>query len=489
MAIAEQRLQGQARNLTAPSWRRGFASVESTVGDAAAPAPAAVRGRVPEWLRGSLLLNGPAVWDLPNSARWRHWFDGLALLHRVRFEADGVRYHSRFLDSEDARLSRQRGRPELGGYGTPVAGGLWSRIRHMFDPRRTDNGCVVLSRCDGEWLALTESDRVTRFDPDTLATLGEWRWADKLKLPLMAAHPGVDARGQWWNVGIRFGRKCEYVLVGVDRRGQREVKACIPTFRPGYLHAFALSEHHAVIWECAWRAHPLRFLFAVESYADHFDWMPDRGSRLHTVSLADGSVRSWDTKPLFAFHAAQAFERGGDVVLDLCCDEVPLTGQFDIQALRDGSSAPAAREVIRARHTRFVLAPGAASAREETLPGRFDLPQVNATVAARGAARCVWGASTHPEGAFFDRTIKLDHRSGQIIERVCDRGVALEPLFVPRPGATAEDDGVLLVNTLSDGDAGSVIRVLDAATLDEHAAVELPAVVPFGFHGAWHAGR
>jgi carotenoid cleavage dioxygenase-like enzyme len=48
---------------------------------------------------------------------------------------------------------------------------------------------------------------------------------------------------------------------------------------------------------------------------------------------------------------------------------------------------------------------------------------------------------------------------------------------------------VLLVNTLSDGDAGSVIRVLDAATLDEHAAIELPAVVPFGFHGAWHAGR
>jgi carotenoid cleavage dioxygenase-like enzyme len=297
------------------------------------------------------------VWDLPGGARWRHWFDGLALLHRVRFEAGGVRYRNRFLDTEDARLSRARGRPELGGYGTRVVGGLGSRLWHLFNPRRIDNGCVVLSRCDGEWIAMTESDRVTRFDPDTLATLGEWRWADTLKLPLMAAHPGIDARGQWWNVGICFGRSCEYVLVGADRRGQREVKARIPTFRPGYLHALAPTEHHAVIWECAWRAHPLRFLFAVESYAEHFDWMPGRGSRLHAVSLADGSVRSWDTKPL----------------------------------------------------------------------------------------------------------------------------------FVPRPGASAEDDGVLLVNSLSDGDAGSVIRVLDAATLDERAAIELPAVVPFGFHGAWHA--
>jgi carotenoid cleavage dioxygenase-like enzyme len=143
--------------------------------------------------------------------------------------------------------------------------------------------------------------------------------------------------------------------------------------------------------------------------------------------------------------------------------------------------------VIRAHHTRFVLTPGAASAREEALPGRFDLPQVHAAVAARGAARYVWGASTHAQGEFFDRTVKLDHETGEIVEQVRDGGVALEPLFVPRPGASAEDDGVLLVNSLSDGDAGSVIRVLDAATLDERAAIELPAVVPFGFHGAWHA--
>jgi carotenoid cleavage dioxygenase-like enzyme len=88
-------------------------------------------------------------------------------------------------------------RPELGGYGTKVVGGLLSRLWHIANPRRSDNGCVVMSRCDAQWLALTESDRVTRFDPETLATLGEWRWADKLKLPLMAAHPALDARGRW----------------------------------------------------------------------------------------------------------------------------------------------------------------------------------------------------------------------------------------------------------------------------------------------------
>lgn len=463
--------------------RRGFLSQTQ----ACEPVDAVVRGRLPEWLRGSLLLNGPAIWDLPQ-ASYAHWFDGLALLHRLHFGANGgARYASRFLDTEDARLSRARGRPELGGYDTPVTGGLLSRILHVFNPRRTDNGCVVLSNCDGQWQAHTESDRVMRFDPETLATTGELHWADKLKLPLMAAHPCVDAQGRWWNVGIRFGRHCEYVLVSADRSGERKVKASIVTERPGYLHAFLLSARHALIWECAWRAHPLRFLFGVESYAKHFDWLPEKGSRLHAVNLADGSVRSWDAPPLFVFHGVQAYERGNDIVLDLCLDDAPVVEDLGIERLRAGAPS----EAPRARHTRFVLSPGAAAARQESLPGRFELPQVNMSIALAGPVRYVWAATAGgaaenaPGSTFFDRTVKFDHATGRIIEHPYDNAVALEPLFVPAPGAKAEDDGVLLVHTLADDDAGSVVRVLDAATLDERAAVELPVVVPFGFHGAW----
>lgn len=109
--------------------------------------------------------------------------------------------------------------------------------------------------------------------------------------------------------------------------------------------------------------------------------------------------------------------------------------------------------------------------------------------AASRPVRYVWGASGAADGDFFNRTIKLDHASGTSIESGSDTAVALEPLFVPAPGAQAEDDGVLLVHTLADDDAGSRVRVLDAATLDERAAIELPVVVPFGFHGAWAPAR
>ena len=97
MAAVESPVFSQAAPApSSPDRRRGFLSQTQ----ATEPVDAVVRGRLPDWLRGSLLLNGPAIWDLPG-ASYAHWFDGLALLHRLRFSAAGVRYHSRFLDSEE----------------------------------------------------------------------------------------------------------------------------------------------------------------------------------------------------------------------------------------------------------------------------------------------------------------------------------------------------------------------------------------------------
>ena len=58
-----------------------------------------------------------------------------------------------------------------------------------------------------------------------------------------------------------------------------------------------------------------------------------------------------------------------------------------------------------------------------------------------------------------------------------------EPVFVPRPGSTEEDDGILLSLVLDAGEETSFLLALDAATLDELARARLPHHVPFGFHG------
>ncbi len=60
--------------------------------------------------------------------------------------------------------------------------------------------------------------------------------------------------------------------------------------------------------------------------------------------------------------------------------------------------------------------------------------------------------------------------------------VPAEPVMVPRPGSTAEDDGVVL-SIVMGNEGQSFLLVLDAASWQEVARVNVPFGVPFGFHG------
>ena len=42
------------------------------------------QGQLPDWLEGSLIRNGPGTFRV-GERRYRHWFDGLAMLHRFSF--------------------------------------------------------------------------------------------------------------------------------------------------------------------------------------------------------------------------------------------------------------------------------------------------------------------------------------------------------------------------------------------------------------------
>jgi carotenoid cleavage dioxygenase-like enzyme len=60
-----------------------------------------------------------------------------------------------------------------------------------------------------------------------------------------------------------------------------------------------------------------------------------------------------------------------------------------------------------------------------------------------------------------------------------------EPIFVPSPGAEAEDDGVVLSVVLDGRRARSMLLVLDAGDMKELARAEMEIPFPLGFHGAF----
>lgn len=127
---------------------RGLASGAREIDEAAVP----VQGSLPDWLQGDLLLNGPALWELPGGS-YAHWFDGLAMLHRVRIGPTGASYRSRFPRSRDYLESMEAGRPAYGGFGSPEPQPWWQRLRHLREPRVTDNGSVVPFGFHAAWRA------------------------------------------------------------------------------------------------------------------------------------------------------------------------------------------------------------------------------------------------------------------------------------------------------------------------------------------------
>lgn len=68
-----------------------------------------VDGKLPKWLSGRLVRNGPARFEVEGQS-YRHWFDGLALLHAFDIDAGNVSYANRFLHSEAFTRAGEPGR-------------------------------------------------------------------------------------------------------------------------------------------------------------------------------------------------------------------------------------------------------------------------------------------------------------------------------------------------------------------------------------------
>ena len=58
-----------------------------------------------------------------------------------------------------------------------------------------------------------------------------------------------------------------------------------------------------------------------------------------------------------------------------------------------------------------------------------------------------------------------------------------EPVFIERPGAKDEDDGVILSGVVGTGGRKSFLLVLDAASFTELARAIIPSRLPQSLHG------
>jgi beta-carotene 15,15'-monooxygenase len=80
--------------------------------------------------------------------------------------------------------------------------------------------------------------------------------------------------------------------------------------------------------------------------------------------------------------------------------------------------------------------------------------------------------------------LKIDTRTGDVVEHAAGGDYFGEPIFVPGPDEAA-DAGVVLTVALDTAAERSRLLVLDGETLGERARVTLPHAAPFDFHGRY----
>ncbi len=447
-----------------------------------------VQGHIPSWLSGTLLRNGPGTLQVGQQS-YRHWFDGLAMLHKFSFANGQVSYANKFLQCEAYHQAQETGHIAFSEFATDPCRSIFKRVSSIFSPQVTDSAKVNVAKIANRFLALGETPLQVEFDPETLASVGVYKYEEQLTGQMTTVHPQFEPdRSAAYNLVTRFSRVSHYRLYRLTAGANPTLVGSIPATEPAYLHSFGMTPNYFIVAEFPLVVNPLSLLLWLKPFIENFQWKPKRGTPFYILNRHTGQVVGrFESEAFFAFHHINAFERDDEIVVDLAAyPDSTIIDAFYLHRLKN----PATRLPF-GQLRRYRLPLKGKTVHYETLSDEclelphFDYQRYN----MRGDYRFVYGMSVNrqqPEG-FYNQLVKIDlegQRPANWFEANCYPG---EPIFVAAPGASNEDEGVILSVVLDTQKGTSFLLVLEARTLTEIARAETPQPIMFGYHGQYFA--
>ena len=418
-----------------------------------------VDGVIPPDLEGHLVRNGPNPAVLPTDDTEYHWFSGDGMLHDVALQGGlAIGYRNRWVRTR--KLAAEIGSPEPKGPSEPLDGPANTHvIRHA-----------------GTTLALVESGFPHAISPDRgRARIHDFDGA--LASP-MTAHPKVDPyTGELLFFGYDVFGPPFLRYHSVDAAGVLTRTEAIETPRATMIHDFGVTATRVVFLDL-----PVVFDLdlAVNGQSLPFRWMPDAGARVG-VMRRDGSGDDiqWITiDPVYVFHVLNAYDDGDQVVLDV----IRYDSAFDTHP---GEVISSSTPVL----ARWIIDPAGNQVTQRQLDDTtIEFPRIDDTVAGRPHR---YGYCQTTDVQIPERPtglIKYDLRrdSSELFDPGPHRSAG-EPVFVRAADGHGEDEGWVLSVVYDGTREASDLVILDATSFagPPVATVQLPARVPFGFHGSW----
>jgi carotenoid cleavage dioxygenase-like enzyme len=440
-----------------------------------------VIGDIPSDLRGIFVRNSSNPRFEP-PGRY-HWFDGDGMLHAVHFEDGRTTYRNRYIRTEGLAADEAAGRA--------LSTGIMERpdFTRAGGPYK-DTGNTDLAFHAGQLLALwwlSGQARVIRL-PD-LETTGTQTYGGTLGRSI-SAHPKVDPRtGEM--IFFDYAPLPPYLTYGVvSADGQVTHHAPIDLPGPRLQHDIAITEHFSILFDMSMMFDPALLLRGQARLA----FFPDKPTRFGIVPRFGTSddVRWFEGSPCFMYHTINAWEDGDEVILIGCKIDTPFVddsqeGSLDGQAADRWPAIGLLRIAPRLHRWRFNLRTG--NLTEERLDDRpTEFPRMNDGWLGTPSRYSYNGRVAARDVLEFDGLVKYDVTTGASVPRDYPRGCSGgEVSFVPRAGATAEDDGYLITFVTEEASGTAQLHVLDAQNIaaEPIARVCIPQRVPTGYHTRW----
>jgi all-trans-8'-apo-beta-carotenal 15,15'-oxygenase len=451
-----------------------------------------VEGTLPAELNGTLFRNGPGLLDI-HGYPVRHPFDGDGMVSSIAFQHGRAYYRNRFVKTEGYVAEQAAQQPLYRGvFGTQKPGGWWN---NLFDLRLKNIANTHVIYWGEKLLALWEAAEPHRLDPHSLETLGLDHLDGVLKPgDAFAAHPRFDPGGEHTGgaprlvtFSLKAGLSSTVTLLEFDPQGQLVSRHpyTIPGF--AFLHDFAITPHYAIFFQNPVSFNPFGFIAGLKGAAECIQFNPKQATRILLMPRdGQGEMLTVEAPPSFVFHHANAFEQDGQVVIDsIAYPEFPALDEGMNYETVDFSKVPSGQ----LWRFRVDLTAKTVVSSEVLIDRCCEFPTLHPDHMGQPYRYLYIGAAHQPQGnAPLQALVKRDLDTGaEQFWSEAPRGFMGEPIFVPRPDGTAEDEGWVLCLIYNAARQCSDLIVLDAQRIDEGAIARLKLKhhVPYGLHGSF----
>jgi len=455
---------------------------------------------IPDWLRGTYIKNGPAKTTFGGERYYHNLGDGWAKLHKFNIFPDGLQYTGKFLKTPIYQKCMEAQEIIPSFTMGPVTPDFSISDIPEIATNAADNTIVTVIRVGDEFIATTDLPKVNRFDVHSLDFIEVYD--PELSSTQSSAHwrkePGTNnllnfhikgMPGIWETIHL-------YRYPDGDLQNPQEVGNFHIT-QSTMIHMFSVTENYAIFF-----VYPISIdMGCVVTNGMHnllncVRWNGDRpdSTDVYVMSLKDGSVVSqMKTKGLYSTHHINAYEdldHWPRIIVDIV-----LAPWYGLQNLTDKDTMLNYEDTGRMTNDfaieRCTIDIAANTIEHESwgneadIPyiNQFDFPMINPEYEGKNYQYAYGQAIVEFKRQYL---IKKDiaHSSNDKVWYK-ENHYNGEPMFIPRPGAEKEDDGVVLVTVLNGETEQSYLLMLDGETFEPIAEANLPERMPMSIHGYW----